>query len=87
MMLQSLLHKRLEQLSMALVVYLAWAIIMPPTTMAVIVFAAMAFAIGRILFFSGYVNGAPSRALDFTLSFYPSVLMLVAFSAMFSGVS
>ena len=74
--LQSVLQNTLEQFSIALVAYLAWAFIMPATWMSVVPLAAIAFAIGRILFFAGYKNGAPSRAVGFTLAFYPSLLML-----------
>jgi len=75
--LQSLLQNTLEQFAIALVVYLAWAVIMPANWLSVLPLAGVAFIIGRILFFSGYKKGAPSRAYGFTLSFFPSLLMLV----------
>jgi uncharacterized membrane protein YecN with MAPEG domain len=75
--LQSLLQNTLEQFCIAFAAYLAWAIVMPATWMSVIPLAAIAFAIGRVMFFSGYKKGAPSRAVGFTLTFYPSVLMLI----------
>lgn len=75
--LQSLLQNTLEQFCIALAIYLAWAVIMPGQTLSVIPLAAVAFSIGRILFFVGYNGGAPSRALGFTLTFYPSAVMLV----------
>jgi uncharacterized membrane protein YecN with MAPEG domain len=74
--LQSLLQNTLEQFALALVVYLAWAVTMPATWMSVVPLAAIAFSIGRIMFFAGYKNGAPSRAVGFTLTFYPSLVML-----------
>jgi uncharacterized membrane protein YecN with MAPEG domain len=75
--LQSILQNTLEQFCIASSVYIAWSVIMPSSTISVIAIAAIAFSVGRILFFTGYSKGAPSRALGFTLGFYPSVLMLV----------
>jgi uncharacterized membrane protein YecN with MAPEG domain len=75
--LQSLLQNTLEQFCIALVVYLAWALIMPAAWMSVVPLAAITFGLGRIMFFAGYKNGAPSRAIGFALSFYPSIIMLV----------
>jgi uncharacterized membrane protein YecN with MAPEG domain len=37
----------------------------------------MLFFLGRVLFWQGYVRGAPARALGFALTFYPTVAMLV----------
>jgi len=76
--LQSILQNTLEQFCIASAVYLAWAVIMPAETASVIPLAAIAFATGRILFFVDYSNGAAARALGFTLTFYPSVAMLIA---------
>lgn len=75
--LQSLLQNTLEQFCIASSVYLAWAVIMPGQTFAVIPLAAIVFSIGRILFFAGYNSGAPFRPLGFTLTFYPSIAMLI----------
>jgi len=79
--LQTLLQNTLEQLVIAIVVYPGWAITMPVHWLSVVPLAAISFAIGRILFFSGYKGGAPSRALGFALTFYPSVLMLLCMIA------
>lgn len=75
--LQSLLQNTLEQTVLAVLVYFAWANVMPSTWLSVVPLAASAFALGRILFFVGYQQGAPSRAVGFTLAFYPSLIMLV----------
>jgi hypothetical protein len=75
--LQALLQNTLEQFALVFGVYLAWAVTMPAASMSVVPLAAIAFAVGRILFFAGYKQGAPSRALGFTLTFYPSLVMLV----------
>jgi hypothetical protein len=78
MILQSILQNTLEQFCIAAAVYLAWAVIMPAETVSVIPLAAIAFSIGRILFFVGYNRGAAARALGFTMTFYPSVVMLIS---------
>jgi len=36
------------------------------------------FSLGRLLFFLGYLRGAAARSLGFTLTFYPTVGLLVA---------
>jgi hypothetical protein len=76
--LQSLLQNTLEQALLAFMVYCAWSVLMPATWLSVVPMAAIAFGLGRILFFAGYKNGAPARAIGFTLSFYPSLVMLIA---------
>lgn len=80
-LLQSLLQNTLEQLAIALVAYCAWAIVMPAAWLSVVPLAALAFAVGRVLFFVGYKRGAPSRAAGFALTFYTSVAMLVTVAA------
>ena len=75
--LQSLLQNTMEQFCIAFVVYIAWAIVMPATWMSVVPLAAIAFVIGRIMFFTGCEKGAPARSVGFTLAFYPSILMLI----------
>lgn len=76
--LQAILQNTLEQGALAVVVYLAWAFIMPPTWLSVVPLAAAAYLLGRILFMAGYARGAPGRALGFTLSYYVSSTMLMA---------
>ena len=77
--LQSLLQNTLEQAVISGLVYVVWAVLMPGETLSVIVLAAGLFFLGRVLFFAGYEKGAPGRALGFTLSFYPSAVMLLVF--------
>jgi len=77
LLLQTLLQNTLEQLLIAVLIYLAWAVMMPADWMSVVPLAAITFAIGRVLFFTGYKGGAASRSLGFALTFYPSVLMLI----------
>ncbi|ROS05376.1 MAPEG family protein [Sinobacterium caligoides] len=76
--LQSLLQNTLEQFCLAFAAYLAWSVVMPARCMSVVVLAAIAFSVGRLLFFLGYRKGAPARALGFALTFYPSLLMLLS---------
>jgi hypothetical protein len=57
-LLQTLLQNTLEQSLIALLVYLGWALTMPATWLSVVPVAALAFAMGRILFFLGYEEGA-----------------------------
>lgn len=75
-LLQSLLQNTIEQALLASLVYCAWAAVMPTTWLSTVPIAAIAFGAGRILFFSGYNRGAAARAIGFTLSFYPSLIML-----------
>ncbi len=77
-LLQSLLQNTLEQFALASVSYCAWAIVMPSVWLSVVPLAAIAFAIGRIMFFIGYKHGAASRSIGFTLAFYTSVAMLAS---------
>ena len=74
--LQSQLQNTLEQFVLALMVYLAWAYVMPSDWMSAVPLAATSFVVGRILFHQNYDQGASARALGFALTFYPSVLML-----------
>jgi hypothetical protein len=76
-LLQSLLQNTLEQSMLAVLVYVAWAAVMPSAWLSTVPLAAVVFAVGRILFFAGYAKGAPARAVGFTMAFYPSLLMLL----------
>ena len=75
--LQALLQNTLEQSVLAAFVYSTWTILMPSAWLSVVPLAALSFALGRVLFFAGYRRGAIGRAVGFTMSFYPSVLMLI----------
>ena len=80
-LLQALLQNTLEQAVLGALVHAAWAVTMPGSWLSVVPLAAIAFGVGRILFFAGYARGAPARALGFTLTFYPTVVMLVVLVA------
>ena len=75
--LQATLQNTLEQTVLAVLVHLGWAILMPVSWISAIPAAVVLFLCGRVLFLRGYRGGAPSRAVGFTLTFYPSVLMLI----------
>jgi uncharacterized membrane protein YecN with MAPEG domain len=75
--LQATLQNSLEQTVLAVLVHLAWAVLMPANWMSAIPAAVVLFLCGRVLFLSGYRKGAPARAFGFALTFYPTVLMLV----------
>lgn len=79
--LQSTLQNTLEQTVLALATHAVWATTMPRAAQAAVPVAAMLFVVGRVLFWRGYAHGAPSRALGFALTFYPSVAMLVSLAA------
>ncbi len=74
--LQSILQNTLEQSVLAVFVHLIWVVVMPISWAPAVLAAAIMFFTGRALFAFGYEKGAPSRALGFVLTFYPSVLML-----------
>ena len=75
--LQATLQNTLEQSVLAVLVHLAWAVLMPVSWIAAIPAGVILFLLGRVLFLRGYRGGAPSRAVGFALTFYPTVLMLV----------
>src|SRR5580765_4385027 len=75
-LLQALLQNTLEQSCLALPVYIATSIVAPAALLPVVPTAAVMFLVGRLFFFAGYANGAPSRAFGFGLTFYPTVLLL-----------
>lgn len=75
--LQATLQNTLEQTVLAVLVHAAWAVVMPIAWMAAIPAAVILFLLGRALFLRGYRGGAPSRALGFALTFYPSMFMLI----------
>jgi hypothetical protein len=75
--LQSTLQNTLEQSVLAVLAHLAWSILMPVSWISAIPAAVFLFLCGRVLFVRGYRGGAPSRAVGFALTFYPSMLMLI----------
>lgn len=80
-LLQSLLQNTVEQTLLASLVYFLWSVVMPAAMLSVVPIAAIAFGVGRLLFFIGYRHGAATRAIGFSLSFYPSIMMLIVVMA------
>jgi hypothetical protein len=76
-LLQSLLQNTLEQCIIAVFVYTAWCFLMPVYWLSAIPLCSVLFALGRILFFKGYKNGAASRAFGFALTFYPTIVLFL----------
>ncbi len=84
-LLQALLQNTLEQLVLAVVVYLSAALLLPAHLLALILTAALMFTAGRLLFFRGYAGGAAHRAYGFALTFYSTIgLMLATVAALLS---
>lgn len=79
--LQATLQNTLEQVVLAVGTHLVWAATMPRRWQAAVPAAALLFAAGRLLFWRGYARGAAARALGFALTFYPSVVLLLALAA------
>ncbi|MDQ2780205.1 MAG: MAPEG family protein [Pseudomonadota bacterium] len=75
--LQAILQNSLEQLALAVPVYLAFGLLAPGFAVSMIPMAAIMFFVGRVLFMIGYSRGAPSRAFGFALTFYPTVILLI----------
>ena len=73
----AVLRNTLEQAALALFAQVALAIVVDRSALVLGLHAAL-FTIGRTLFWVGYPQGAQGRAFGFALTFYPSVLMLLA---------
>jgi len=76
--LQSKLQNTLEQCVIAVMVYTAWCFLMPVSFLSAIPLSSMLFAVGRVLFFNGYKNGAASRAFGFALTFYSTLVLFLS---------
>jgi len=73
---KAVLQNTLEQVALAIPIHLALAVLVESSEPLIIALATL-FAIGRFLFWIGYVNGARYRAFGFALTFYPSVAGLI----------
>ena len=74
---RAVLANTLEQAALAVPIYAALAMALPPGQLAFPILLSAVFVIGRILFALGYSRGAAARSLGFTLTFYPSVAGLI----------
>ncbi|WP_294218404.1 MAPEG family protein [uncultured Sphingomonas sp.] len=72
----AILRNTAEQALLAAIAYGALTLLDDHARVAVALFAAC-FSAGRLLFWSGYRDGAAARALGFGLTFYPSVAALL----------
>lgn len=86
-LLQSLLQNTLEQLALAVPVYLAALFNTSKSVHAAVPACACTFLLGRILFFATYKSGASARSIGFALTFYPTVLLLAWQLWLLSSVS
>ncbi|MGI9142276.1 MAG: MAPEG family protein [Fluviibacter sp.] len=75
--LQRVLQNTLEQAVLTATAYIIWALVAPDHWLQTLPLFATLFAVGRILFFIGHSKGAIGRALGFTLTFYPTVVLLI----------
>jgi len=76
--LQAVLQNTLEQTVLALIAYGCFAALAPVQNLGALPVAAGLFFAGRALFWHGYAKGAGGRAFGFALTFYSTVLLLVA---------
>lgn len=76
----AILQNTLEQVVLALAAHLIVAATFS-RPQALLVALASLFALGRLLFWVEYKRGAAGRAFGFALTFYPSVLGLLASAA------
>jgi len=72
----AILQNTLEQVALAIPVHVALAMLVASSTALIVVLVTL-FAIGRLLFWIGYANGARARAFGFALTFYPTVAGLL----------
>lgn len=80
----AVLQNTLEQVTLAVPVHVALAVVLAgsvPTTIAL----AGLFCAGRFLFWIGYGRGAAGRAFGFALTFYPSLAALVIVIVVLAG--
>ncbi|RHW17670.1 MAPEG family protein [Sphingomonas gilva] len=74
---QAILQNTLEQAALAALVLIGLAVALDRSALAIAALAGL-FSIGRTLFWAGYAGGAAARAFGFALTFYPSMLALLA---------
>ena len=86
MVLQSILTNTVEQVVLAVCVYLCWLAMAPSEDMSAICIASLAFFLGRVLFFIGYKKGAGARSAGFILTFYPQGLLIIHMVVMYTLV-
>jgi hypothetical protein len=75
--LQRILQNTLEQAVLAAFAYTIWAAITPDNLLGILLVAPALFVFGRILFIALHSRGAGSRAIGFSLTFYPTVILIL----------
>nr|WP_140231138.1 MAPEG family protein [Sphingomonas japonica] len=80
----AILQNTLEQVTLAIPVYLAIAVLLPHPGPVLAALVAL-FCMGRLLFWRGCPRGASARAFGFALTFYPTVAGLGI--ALFVGIA
>ena len=75
-MANAILRNTAEQVLLAGIAYTALTLLSDHARVPVALFAAC-FSAGRLLFWTGYRDGAEARALGFALTFYPSIAALL----------
>lgn len=73
---RAILQNNLEQIVLAIPVYVGLAVTLDRATVLIAAMTGL-FSAGRALFWTGYADGAASRAFGFALTFYPSVTGLL----------
>jgi len=71
----------LEQTVLATVAWSGLSLTLPHERLGLIAMLAIVFAIGRILFWIGYLIAPWARAIGFGLTFYPTVVVLIWLAA------
>ena len=66
---RAILQNTLEQAAVALCAYIALALLQDRSRMLIVALVS-AFSMGRVLFWTGYADGAAARSLGFALTFY-----------------
>jgi len=67
----------LEQTVLAAIAWVGLALALPHDQLGLVGVLAAVFAIGRVLFWSGYLIAPWARAIGFALTFYPTVVVLL----------
>jgi uncharacterized membrane protein YecN with MAPEG domain len=72
------LQNSVEQSLLAIIAHVALALALPSDRMAFVFALICLFVVGRIAFWIGYPKGAAARAFGFALTFYPTIMALLA---------
>jgi MAPEG family len=76
-LLSAILRNTHEQATLAGLVYLSAALLLPDYWIDAILGCAVLFIVGRIFFAANYAKGAGGRAFGFGLTFYPTMMLAI----------